>query len=333
MSAGRGAGSTSGGVFWGSGWGPLSPVIGGADFDKDGHNDLFAREPSGVMRTYYADASGQSVRVNRWGGGWGGLNQISTGADWNGDGKADIIANVPGLSGGQLRLYAGRGSRDFSSSTASLPSLPGADLVRIVGDVNGDNLPDAVARVRTDNSLVLMLGQNNGVFGAPKVIANGWNDFTLVEPGADLDYDGIPDLIARDASGNLLLYPMHRDGSLGTATTIGAGWQGMLSVVGVGAFNNDANGDVVALRASDHALVLYRGGGDSPLQDAFVLATGQNDLAQILGVGDYNGDGTADLVARADDGSLWLYAGDGAGGLLPGRQPLRGGEGAGHVIG
>ncbi|GAA1255171.1 FG-GAP-like repeat-containing protein [Oryzihumus leptocrescens] len=333
MYAGRSDGTTANGVVWGTGWGSLSPVIGGADLDKDGQPDLFAREPGGVMRTYYADGSGRSVRMNRWGAGWNGLNQMSTGVDWDGDGNADIVANASGTAGGQLRLYAGRGTRDFMKATASVPSIPGADLVRMVGDVNGDGYPDAIARVGTDDTLDLMLGQSNGTFGAPRVIGNGWEAFDLVEPAADLDYDGVPDLLARDASGNLLLYPFHRDGSFGPRVTLGVGWQGMASVVGVGAFNNDANGDVVALRASDHALVLYRGDGATALQDSFVMATGQDDLVQLVGVSDYNGDGAADLIARSANGDLWLYTGNGAGGLNPGRQPLHGGEGAGHVIG
>ena len=114
--------------------------------------------------------------------------------------------------------------------------------------------------------------------------------------------------------------------------TIGVGFQGMQSVVGTGAFDKDAYGDVIALRASDHALILFRGTGSSTLQGGSVLARAQSGLIQILGVGDYNGDKTADLVARAGDGLLWLYPGNGLGAVL-GRQPLRGGEGAGHVLG
>jgi hypothetical protein len=72
--------------------------------------------------------------------------------------------------------------------------------------------------------------------------------------------------------------------------------------------------------------------GFTALQCPAVLATAQNDLAQILGVGDDNGDGTADLMARSNDRCLWLYPGNGQGGVA-GRQPVRGGEGAGHVVG
>jgi stage II sporulation protein D len=51
----------------------------------------------------------------------------------------------------------------------------------------------------------------------------------------------------------------------------------------------------------------------------------------VLGVGDDNGDGTADLGARSDDGRLWRYPGNGQGGLA-GRRPVRGGEGVGHFL-
>jgi len=183
---------------------------------------------------------------------------------------------------------------------------------------------DALFRVR---------GLPGSGFSAPIRIGSGWNAFNLLEAAGDYDYDGVPDLLARDASGRLFVYPFNRDQTFKARIGVGAGgWQGMLSVTGAGAFNGDANGDVIALRASDHALVFYRGDGPNPLQDAVVLRTRQNDLAQTLGVGDYNGDGRADLMARATDGRLWLYPGNGAGALAD-RQPVRGGEGAGHVLG
>jgi hypothetical protein len=44
------------------------------------------------------------------------------------------------------------------------------------------------------------------------------------------------------------------------------------------------------------------------------------------------GELTADLLARSADGRLWLCPGNGQGGVT-GRQPVRGGEGVGHVVG
>jgi len=331
MYPGRPDGSVGAGVAWGSGWGPFSPVVGGSDLDGDQYPDVYARLGGG-MSTYSSDASGRMVRYTRWGSGWGAMTQLSTGADWNGDGVSDLLAVNPASNGGTMTLYAGTGQRDFQTRPDAFPTVPGADLVRLVGDVNGDGYVDAVARVRTNDTLVILPGMAGGQFAPPVRIGSGWNMFNLIEPAGDYDYDGVPDLLARSTTGQLFLYPMTRAFGFKAPTTIGDGWQGIASVTGAGAFNNDANGDVIALRASDHALILYRGDGSAPLQDAVVMASAQNDLAQILGVGDYNGDGWADVMARSLDGSLWIYPGDGNGGVA-GRQPVRGGEGAGHVLG
>ena len=331
MYAGAPGGAVRPGVVWGSGWGTMSPVIGGSDLDGDRYPDVYARLGDG-MRTYSSDASGRFVRVTRWGTGWRSFTQLSTGADWNGDGVADLLAVDPSVSGGTLSFFAGTGQRDFLARAAAFPTIPGADLVRLVGDVNGDGYTDVVARVRTNNTLVLLLGQAGSGFAAPLVIGSGWNAFTLVEVAGDYDGNGVPDLLARDAKGTLFVYPLMRNLTFTTRKTIGVGFQGMQSVVGTGAFDKDAYGDVVALRASDHALILFHGGGASALQGGFVLARAQSDLTQILGVGDYNGDGTADLVARSGVGSLWLYPGNGLG-AVGGRQSVRGGQGAGHVLG
>jgi len=330
MYAGRADGSLASGVVWDTGWGSFSPVVGGSDLDGDRYPDVYARDGGG-MSTYSSDSSGHLVRYTRWGSGWAGFTQLSTGSDWNGDGVADLLAVNPAVNAGSLVLYAGTGKRDFATRPGAF-SVAGANLVRLVGDVNGDGYADVVARVATNNTLVIMLGRAGATFAGPATIGKGWNGFTLLEAAGDFDNDGVPDLLACDAGGALFAYPMRRDLSFKPRLAIGVGWQGMQSAVGVGKFNGDATVDIIALRASDHALLLFGGNGTGGLRSGLVLTTGQDDLSQLMGVGDYNGDGTADVLARSAVGSLWVYPGNGAGGLGA-RQPVRGGEGAGHVLG
>ena len=330
MYAGASDGSVRPGVLWGRGWGPFSPVVGGSDLDGDRYPDVFARSGGG-MSTYSSDAGGRMVRYIRWGAGWGGFTQLSTGADWTGDGVADLLAVNPAVRSGALLLYAGTGWRDFRTPVAAFPTVPGANLVRLVGDVDGDGYTDAVARV-TGGTLFILLGQAGSKFAAPRPVGTGWHTVNLVEAAGDYDNDGVPDLLARAPDGRLFVYPFMRNLTLKARMTIGSGFQRMSSVVGAAAFNQDAFGDVIALRASDHALLFYGRSGPNPLGGASVLAAAQNDLTQILGVGDYNGDGRADLMASSGDGHLWLYPGNGLG-MVAGRQPVRGGEGVGHVLG
>ena len=330
--SGRPDGALTNKVQRGSGWGGLSPVIGG-DLDGDGQPDLLGRYSSGTMRTFYGTGGARFGRNQLWGSGWAPLTNLSTGVDFNGDGRLDVLAVNAPASGGTLLMYSGTGRRDYSAGPV-VQSLPvGTDLVRVVGDVDGDGHADAIARARATDQLLFLRGQSGTRFAAPVVIGAGWNQFTTIEAAGDLNYDGVPDLMARTSTGDLWLYPMNRSHGFGTRMKLGTGWSSMLSFTGVGTFNSDGNADVVALRASDHALLLYRGSGPTPLLDATVLAGNQSDLAQVVGSGDYNGDGNADLVARSTSGALWLYTGNGAGGLTGSRQPLRGGEGSTHVIG
>ena len=90
--------------------------------------------------------TGRLTRVNTWGRGWGGLDNLSSGADWTGDGTPDVLGRVTAT--GDLRVYAGTGERDFSYPALPPPaSVEGADLVRIVGDLDGDDRADAIARM------------------------------------------------------------------------------------------------------------------------------------------------------------------------------------------
>jgi hypothetical protein len=337
MYAGVAGGSLRAGVVWGQGWGSLVPVIGGSDLDGDRYADVYARSGDG-MRTYSSAAGGRFVRVSNWGSGWAGYTQMSTGADWNGDGTADLLAVDPDYRGGTLYIYGGVAQlgpsyrvADLVTRSAAFPTVSGANLVRLVGDVNNDGYPDAVARL-TDGQLVFLHGQAGSTFVAQAAFGAGWDAFDLVQAAGDYDGDGAPDLMVRNAAGQLIVYPMTRTFGFKPQRVIGNGFQGMHDVVGVGAFGKDAYACVVALRASDHALILYRGTGSGGLRAGVVLAAAQSDITQILGAGDYNGDGVADLIAKSASGSLWLYPGNGLGGVSA-RLQIRGGEGAGHALG
>ncbi|QGN56666.1 FG-GAP-like repeat-containing protein [Nostocoides sp. HKS02] len=331
MAAGRGNGAIATPVVLSGGWGGLSTVLGAGDLDGDGHLDIIGRDSTGALRAYYGDDANHPARWNRWGSGWGGLAQLTSGVDFTGDGRPDLLGVVPTQNNGTMRVYAAAGvGRDFTSTT-TMPGTAGADLVRLVGDINGDGWVDAVMRV--GDTLQVLPGTAGGGFGPARVVSGaGWATMVKIEPGADQDSDGVPDLLVTNRAGLILRYGFRRDFTLKPVEELEQGWSTIRSMTGVGAFNGDANGDVVVL-AQDGTLALWRGSGPAPLLDSVVLRTGQTDLTQIVGVGDYNGDGAADIVAESSDGRLWLYAGRGDGGLWPGRQPMAGAPGGGLSIG
>ena len=136
------------------------------------------------------------------------------------------------------------------------------------------------------------------------------------------DGDATSDLLARHAGdGSLWLYPGSGTGAFGTPREIGLGWQQMDAMSAVGDLDTDGRPDLVARRAVDGALLLYSGLGAAGFRAARQVGNGWQVVNLIVGVGDLDGDGRRDLVARrASEGSLWLYPGRGDGGFGAARQ-------------
>jgi hypothetical protein len=191
------------------------------------------------------------------------------------------------------------------------------------GDFSGDGHPDLLAR-DTDGRLLMFRGNGAGGFaGSAQVIGTGWASFTSLFSPGDFSGDGLPDVIARNTDGKLLMYRGDGDGGwiTGKAEEIGSGWGQFNAVLPGGDFSGDGHPDVLAVKP-DGALLMYRGNGTGRwvTGKAEQIGTGWAPFTALLSGGDFSGDGKADILARASGGELYLYRGDGAGGFL---QPIR----------
>jgi len=227
-------------------------------------------------------------------------------ADFNGDWKNDVIAR---WTSGSLRFYAGNGRGSVATSVQIGTGWGVFSAVDTVGDVNSDGAQDVVARVSSTGDLLLYRGNGRGGWIPPAlVVGRGWNVFNAIVGVGDFSGDNRPDLVARRASdGNLYLYTGNGAGGWRPAVLIGRGWNSMNALVGVGDMNGDAKSDLLARERSTGSLWLYPGNGSSGFTTRVRIATGWNGLTAIMGPGDFNGDRTADLLARDASGNLWLY--------------------------
>ncbi|MER6224272.1 trypsin-like serine protease [Streptomyces sp900105755] len=170
--------------------------------------------------------------------------------------------------------------------------------------------------------------------GTSLAARQSWGDFGGVNAvyQADLNRDGFQDLVYRlSSSGDVYwlhfaLNSAQTDGSW-VETKIFSGWKTRKAIVIPGDLTGDYLPDVLS-EDSAGVLWLYPGKGNGTFAARVKVGGGWNQYNQLRGVGDFNGDGKADLLARrSSGGDLYLYKGTGKSGtgLFSARVKVRSG--------
>ncbi|TDB94875.1 trypsin-like serine protease, partial [Micromonospora fluostatini] len=237
--------------------------FGTTDWDRDGHQDIVAREDvTGTLWLYLGDSRRAVPNAPRVqiGNGWRGYSPVGV-ADWDRDGYPDILTRNDGT--GDLWLYPGDGRRGYSQAVPVRIGTGWAGHTPLgVADWDRDGNPDVVARQDSTGELWLHPGTGTrGVPGTTRVLLGwGWNSFTSFGV-TDWDRDGHRDVVARDnATGTLWLYP--GDSRRGVPTVgrvqIGNGWAGF-SPFGAVDWDRDGHQDILARHDATGDMWLYPG--------------------------------------------------------------------------
>ena len=180
-------------------------------------------------------------------------------------------------------------------------------------DFVGNAGPDILARDASGN-LYAYPSTPDKIAGTRVKIGSGWNIYNAFLAAGDFNGDNRADILARDTSGKLWRYDGKGGGKLAARVQVGAGWGSYLPLA-PGDFNGDGRADLIA-RSSTGELWLYPGTGLGTFATRTRLGTGWQGMNSIVGVGDFDLDNDADLVAReASTSRLWLYPGNGTGGF------------------
>ncbi|MGN7947641.1 FG-GAP-like repeat-containing protein [Microbacterium sp. 22215] len=132
----------------------------------------------------------------------------------------------------------------------------------------------------------------------------------------DLTSDRNADIVARTASGSLVLYPGTGKSGLASPITLSATW-GARTFTTLGDFTGDGIPDLARVEANGR-LMLYAGDGRGALRTPTQIGTGWSAFTQLIGGIDFNGDRLPDIIAKTTTGALKLYKGNGKGGFLSG---------------
>ncbi|WP_411147150.1 FG-GAP repeat domain-containing protein [Streptomyces sp. A30] len=227
--------------------------------------------------------------------------------DFDGDGTSDLVyRNVEG------RLYINTGPAETMVVDADVAKVKD---VLTPGDLDSDGVQDVLT---LSSSGVLsfhpgIYARVPGGLGSRRTVATGWQAYNKVAVPGDMNADGKADLLARTPTGTLYYYPGKGTGAFGSRVKIGTGWQQYDELIGAGDLNGDGVGDLLA-RTPAGALYRYLGkkGGtfSAKVKDSKTEWASYN---QIIGGGDWDGNGKTDLLARDFSGNLWFYAGNGNG--------------------
>jgi hypothetical protein len=326
----------------GSGWTGMTTIFDAGDFNGDGNSDVIAVDGVGSMWMYPRNGSGDWLPRVLIGTSWNSMTTIVGAGDFNGDGHPDVLARD---ISGAMWLYPGNGKGGWLPRTSAGDGWNQMSYIFGAGDFDGDGHADILA-LGSNGDLWLYPGDGKGWFSLPRtLVASGWGGMTAVFSAGDFNGDGHEDVMARDASGAMWLYPGDGKGGLLPRVQAGDGWNSMTSVFVVagtgkaapgsstpppvesaavsGDFNGDGKADILARDAAG-ILWLYPSDGKGGLSSRIQVSANWGGMSSIVKAGDFNGDGKADILARDAAGVLWLYPGDGKGGLSP---RIRAGDG------
>ena len=237
----------------------------------------------------------------------------------------DIFVGFTAPSAGALTLTGGAGNDSFVGTTGGFNGIIIADFSP--GDVlRFTNIPaDAFQFSLSGNTLTYTGGSLT--FGAPLAgtltLHNlGGRTILTLAPGPvsqvpqnDFNGDGRSDILWRDADGTIFNFLGTANGGFvnnggNSAVTVG----GSTDVAGTGDFNGDGRVDILLRDASGsifNFLATANGGYSNNGDNSFVTIP---TSTVVSGIGDFNGDGRADILWRDSGGTIFNFLGTANGG-------------------
>ena len=305
-----------------------------ADFDGDGILDLavadFGDNDVSILRGQGPGGAGNGTfaAAVRYAMPSGAFPIALASGDFNGDGILDLAVADEEAAG--VSLVFGQGAGGVGNGTFTVgPKLAvhSSPWALAVGDFNADGIPD-LAVACADGDVSVLIGQGaegvpDGTFAAAVSYAIGSPAYGIAT--GDFDSDGILDLAVAGNSGLSVLPGLgsggRGDGTFGARTTYAC--ETSPTGVTTGDFDADGITDLAVTNSGSGSVSILRGvgaggQGAGTFLPAVNYACGASPSMVV--VGDWNGDGVADLAVPngSSAGTLSILAGNTSGGLPTG---------------
>jgi FG-GAP-like repeat len=234
--------------------------------------------------------------------------------DFNGDGNADVA--VANAGNNNVTVLLGDGGGGFTASAS--PFAVGTHPVSMaVADFNQDGIADLAVANYGNNNVTVLLGDGSGGFaaasGSPFAVGNN----PISAAVGDFNGDGIADVaVANSGSNNVTVLLGNGSGGFTAATASPFAVGGGPYSVAVADFNGDGNPDLAVTNSSGNNATVLVGDGSGGFATSIGSPFAAGASPHSAAVGDFNGDGSADLaVANFGGNNMTVLVGDGSGGF------------------
>jgi len=267
------------------------------DLDNDGDLDAYVgRQPHDLVWLNDGRGNFTDVTTTWLPRDWAGTTYLAAG-DVTGDGRPDLVVVQEG-SVHVLENFFGTALREVTTEVLSGPVV-GVTCVGLF-DVDGDGDLDLIAG---GNDMMQLLVNERARLTLQSSEPNPEHVAVTGLAAGDLDGDGSAEVVI-SRHGRPLVLTVAKNGHLGASERV-LDYDGFANGVVLADLNGDRRLDILLAMTGPNALVLNPSGGHS-WHTAAAWLPADNEASRCVWVGDFNGDGLADLYV-ANDGQDVLY--------------------------
>jgi len=278
-----------------------------ADLDGDGHLDIVVSNDRPDRKLIYLNDGKGRFRVAGTFGQPEWSTRYVTVADLNGDKRPDLVVANRSSNPATPRpsfVCLNDGTGGFPSCTAL--ATQSATII-VAADLDGDRFVDLFVPHRDGGQNLIFWNDGAGGFAAAPSTVGPEHNSIRAAAAADINGDGIPDLIVGDERTGMFLCvgAGHRTFEAPAALGVGSGAPYAIAVADL---NRDGRPDIVVGRQEARGSIFFNLGGDKlPRFDEAPWNDGKGSVYGVA-IGDLDGDRWPDIAAARSDApnAVWF---------------------------
>jgi hypothetical protein len=276
------------------------------DLDGDGSLDVVISNDAPDPKLVYLNDGKGHFRVASTFGRPEWPTRNATVVDVDGDGRPDIVVANRGPIGGTANYICfNKGGGHFDSDCVAFSHDPATTIT--AADFNHDGMIDLAVPHRDGGQSRVYLAGPRGSFSVERSIPFGPPNANIrMTQVADVDGDGILDIVAIDESTGIAIYFGKKDGTYSAPLQV-AGAKPSPYALLIADLNGDGKPDLIVGNVEAPSTIYYNDGSGRHFHEAH-FGDGKGTVYGFA-VADLNGDGQVDIAAARSEAPNVVYLG------------------------